>query len=173
MKTFLGTLDWYGQASPYQPEMRYQCLQDRIVVEFRFNKSVRFDESLAHGQFVEGLWESDVAEFFVSGGGQDYQEVNISPTGAWWSAQFSNYRERSRVSEFDVSIQSKVGSGLWEVRFETALSNLFPWRDCAPQARRISPTAILFDTKPHYFAWNHNSGGEPDFHRADLFKALL
>jgi len=46
------------------------------------------------GEFVEGLWESDVAELFLRDSQGRYQEFNVSADGAWWSMTFSAYRER-------------------------------------------------------------------------------
>jgi hypothetical protein len=47
------------------------------------------------GDFIEGLWERDVAEFFLINARGEYQEFNLSPDGAWWSMLFTSYRERS------------------------------------------------------------------------------
>ncbi len=45
--------------------------------------------------FVEGLWEHDVAEFFLLDRRRGtYQEYNLSPGGAWWAAAFSAPRVR-------------------------------------------------------------------------------
>ena len=45
-------------------------------------------------EFFEGLWESDVVEAFISTGEKSYIEINLSTTGAWWAAAFSDYRKR-------------------------------------------------------------------------------
>ena len=79
------TKDWFGNPSPYRPEMNYEISGDRFKFSYRCRKTPRCDHSLETGQFVEGLWEQDVAEFFVAAGGTECQEINISPTGAWWS----------------------------------------------------------------------------------------
>lgn len=167
---YLETTDWYGAASPYRPEMSVEIQGESLIYLFRCRKAPFCDESLALGSFVEGLWEQDVAEFFVAGPGSSYQEVNISPTGAWWSCLFSNYRERLEVCRFEPKIEVSRDSESWSVRFEVALSALNPWVGIEPDARRFSACSILHDPEPSYFAWNHQGGGEPDFHRADLLQ---
>lgn len=172
MNDYLESEDWFGQSSPYKPRMRYRIEGQVFHFEFRADKSPVCDFALKRGEFVAGLWEQDVAEFFVSAGGAQYQEINISPTGAWWSALFSGYRQEERELRFSPLIQSHVTAEAWQVEFQVELSSLLPWQDLEPSQCLISPTCILYDPEPSYFAWNHNSGGEPDFHQASLFRSL-
>jgi len=46
-------------------------------------------------EFFEGLWEYDVVEAFISTGEKSYIEINLSTTGAFWLAEFSDHRERT------------------------------------------------------------------------------
>ena len=71
----------------------------------------------ARGDFVEGLWEYDVAELFVRDARGAYQEFNVSPTGAWWSMTHTEYRVRSNDSRPArcLSVTTKVFDGQWEV----------------------------------------------------------
>lgn len=43
-------------------------------------------------EFFEGLWQYDLVEAFISTGEKSYLEINLSTTGAWWAAEFSDYR---------------------------------------------------------------------------------
>ena len=166
------TADWFGSTSPYRPQMKYALDGDRFSFSYRCHKRPHCDQTLPRGRFVEGLWERDVAEFFVAGQGTTYQEINISPTGAWWSCLFSDYRQPVDEVRFEPVIEAREHSDGWGVTFNVALSDLKPWVGVEPQRRRLSVTSILYDPEPHYFAWNHQSGGEPDFHRLDLFRPI-
>lgn len=165
---FIGSKDWFGEISPYAPEMAVEIEGDVLHFAYRCRKAPNCDKNLVLGEFVEGLWERDVAEFFVAGRGTSYQEVNISPTGAWWSCLFSDYRERAEVVRFEPEIQVSGEANSWSVDFKVRLEDLRPWRGLKNTERLFSVCSILHDPEPRYFAWNHSGGGEPDFHRRDL-----
>jgi hypothetical protein len=142
-------------------------------LQFRYhvNKEPCCDFDLAAGTFRKGLWERDVAEFFVGAVGSPvYQEVNISPTGAWWSALFSEYRVLEREIKFKPLIETARKKGEWSLLFRAGVENFVPWQGTDETKRTVSATSILYHPEPNYFAWNHTLGGEPDFHRADLLK---
>lgn len=174
MSEFHESPDWFGVPSPWKPEIALRIEDERLHYSFRAEKTPVCDEGLELGRFVEGLWEKDVAELFLSGPGDAYQEINISPTGAWWSALFSGYRERSQTVEFPVEIEVERDDKLWQVSFSTAVENLNPWSGLEWSEYRASPAAILHGSEPSFFAWNWNPNkdGEPDFHRKDLLKPL-
>lgn len=51
--------------------------------------------SIKVGDFIEGLWESDVYELFLRDEkSMRYREFNLSLTGAWWTASFFAPRKR-------------------------------------------------------------------------------
>ena len=164
--------DWFGVASVHEPKMSLEIKGDKLFFEFRAEKKPTYDRAHRQGDFFYGLWEQDVAEFFVAGAGARYQEINISPSGAWWSGLFSDYRVLESNQQFDCSIESKISSHSWEISFEAELRHFQPWRELPSSERRISVASILYDPDPQYFAWNHGGGGEPDFHRQDLFKVI-
>lgn len=170
--TFRESVDWYGRPSVYQPQTAMNLTEDKLIFQFRCRKAPLYDENLKPGDFVEGLWEKDVAEFFVAGPGPGYQEINVSPGGSWWSCLFADYRERVQVVRFQPRIECCREENGWAVTFEAELNDLIPWRGLSAGERRISPTAILYDPEPHYFAWNHTGGGEPDFHLRHLLKPI-
>ena len=169
---FQTTPDWFGKVSPFRPEMSLECSDTQLHFRFRVQKAPFCDQSLGLGDFVEGLWQKDVAELFLAGRGSHYQEINVSPTGAWWSASFSDYRVLQQEVRFQPRIEVKMEQTSWQVDFSAPLEGILPFRDLEPREFRFSPTAILYSPEPHYFAWNHKGGGEPDFHRADLLGAL-
>lgn len=169
---FRGTADWFGKESPLRPEMSLELSATQLCYRFRVQKAATCDLRHEPGDFVEGLWQKDVAELFVAGLGTDYQEVNISPTGAWWSAYFSDYRKLVREVFFEPRITVEASEGHWAVNFEAPLEAFVPLEGLSLEDYRFSATAILYTPEAQYFAWNHSGGGEPDFHRSELFQAL-
>lgn len=166
--SFTSTADWFGADHAFRPEMALTVTDERLEFRFRVDKPAHCADH-ARGEFVEGLWQMDVAELFCAGAGPEYQEINIAPSGAWWSALFSSYRQLDREVRFEPVITNRVEGDLWSVGFSCATDAIVPWRDLDPACRRTSVCAILYTPEPHYYAWNHQSGGEPDFHREDLF----
>lgn len=161
--------DWYGQKSDWQPRMGLWVTDG--ILEYRFTaKKTPLCELLPKGTFVEGLWEKDVAELFVAEPSGCYQEINLSPTGAWWSATFSGYRERENEVRPSVEIETRIGDGEWTVGLRMSISELSVGAEA--DVLLYSPTAILYGPEPFYFAPHHEGEGEPDFHRAELFKPL-
>ena len=136
--------------------------------------SCNFDDTLPSGSFVEGLWERDVAEFFIAGCGEDYQEFNIAPSGAWWSAHFSSYRQLiSPIQCSSVAVRSAAGPANWEIDFSVALSEIIPLRETSIGSARLNPTAIAFSQPREYLCLGHQSGSQPDFHLASNFLPVV
>jgi hypothetical protein len=125
------------------------------------------DESLAHGDFVEGLWNWDVAELFLSTGGESYREYNISPRGAWWCAQFDRYRCQCEVQSTHELPQlfTSIETGSWEAvlgipRRELAL-------DAPEHELAIHVAAITHRPESRFISSQPVAGVEPDFHRRE------
>lgn len=122
---------------------------------------------------MEGLWNHDVAEIFLAGPGPRYQEWNFSPSGAWWSAVFSDYRQLEQPCPGVVpDLEAVSGPGFWEVRCRLPLVSLLPWNDAPRSQWRLHVACILYPQDPEYLCSGHTSGGTPDFHRASHFRAL-
>lgn len=70
-------------------------------VSYEFKKSLNHDEGLSLCQFQPELWRKDVLELFISSDLSEtaYQELNFSPTGAYWQARFTDYRDKIIESE--------------------------------------------------------------------------
>lgn len=165
--------DWYGKNSPYEPRMGVELEGDFLIFSFAANKKPLFQEHHESGDFVEGLWERDVAEFFVgTANGDVYQEINVSPSGAWWSALFSDYRVREQEVRMEVEVDAELEAEKWAVRFRVPIGELVPWRDVQPGHRTFTPTAVLYDPKPHYFCWAEGQSVEPDFHLKHLRRPI-
>ena len=172
MAKMIKTNDWFGNSSPFGPRAEIRLTERCLVFAFSADKAPQCDRSLSLGEFKEGLWEQDVAEFFVSSGGKSYQEVNISPTGAYWSALFSDYRVREQEIELSPTIEAEVGPDSWSVVFKVEWEKLVPWRDEPRDKWRLTPTAILHNPEPAFFCWAEPQSSEPDFHAEHLRRLL-
>lgn len=182
--------DWYARPlpnwgeGPIQAAYRFGLFNNVLSFEFRCSKPAHCQMGLPVGQFQAGLWQMDVAEFFV-GTAQDtvYQEFNLSPAGAWWSAVFSDYRKDPQEidpSEISVTVlDSPYGPRGWQARLDVNLNRLAPvsrfgklGQDSVDWTQvRLGVTAILTSEEPNATPIYLSSGplveAEPDFHRSD------
>ena len=123
----------------------------------------------ARSEFVEGLWEEDLVEFFLkSDSSTRYQEFNLAPDGRWWSAVFSGYRQRSGichmkgVQTFSQPLGKETRWGISVPRAALAVDIEFSAHS------RMNVTAIRQKPSPEYLIWSPCDGPEPDFHRLDM-----
>lgn len=161
--------DWYGVEGDRPSGFRFYCWNNTLTFDFQGQFQPTADFSLKAGQFQEGLWEQDVAEFFVGDTGEAYQEFNLGPQGAWWTCGFSGYRQRQPQAQLlggQTCGRWEPGHPLpWQVRLEVALSDLL----CQDLSlARIAVCSIRHDPEPRYFCSGPQVPAQPDFHRADL-----
>lgn len=124
-------------------------------------------------KFIEGLWEDDVLEAFISTTNNQYLEINLSPNGNWWACYFDDYRKRSnqilntknsptvRLIKFDsIQLEEEL---FFRGRFFTNLK--IP-------GSKFNITAITYsEDKPKYFSLNSMKAlNQVDFHLALLRK---
>jgi hypothetical protein len=125
----------------------------------------------SHGEFVEGLWNEDVAELFIKGEGGAYQELNLAPSGAWWSMTLSEYRSRVPVPQrpHPRHISTAISDARWEVVAafdrDTLDVPLLP-------SSRIHVSGMWYRPEPCYLSSNPPSGRAPDYHHDDCFEAV-
>ena len=161
-------------------------------IEFLFavdDKSVFFISRLNYGhgcvlssrpapeshEFVEGLWNYDLAEFFLCSDTTDhYQEFNLSPNGDWWSALFSSYRKRCEgvdcrmkgVETFSRVTGDKttgfVYFGISIPRSELKVDIAFS------ESSRLNVTAIVKTPSQEFLSYNAMPGAEADFHKLNM-----
>jgi hypothetical protein len=144
---------------------------ERLWFVCRVPGGATFDARHALGAFVEGLWEHDVAEFFLMDAQGRYQEFNMSPSGAWWSCGFSSYRTRieQNVAPREVLIESAIEPGAWDVVFSLPLRELLiPLEDVVG----IHVSAISRTPLTRYLSSSPVAGEEPNFHRRECFGAV-
>ena len=124
-----------------------------------------------HGEFVEGLWEEDVAELFIKGADGRYQEFNVGPSGAWWSVTFSTYRTRSASSlrPHLLSVTTDMRTDRWEVVAAFARSAL----DVElASTSSLHVSGMWYRPDPCFLSSSPASGVAPDYHHEACFEPV-
>lgn len=164
--------DWWGQ--PVEPAPRFTLIEDPgylWLVAFH-EHTPRLHPGAGCGEFLEGLWEFDVAECFIAGP-EGYLEFNLSPTGAWWCARFSAPRVRDEAMPRPRAI-TRVGSrkatGGWLAALGIPLEAL---RREAGWDDHIHINVTFIVGEPQRFLTVADLGeGQPDFHRPEAFAGI-
>lgn len=171
-------IDWQG--NPLEVDFRFILQLESNLLSFgaKFPKEcVSLGEQ---GQFLEGLWEESVVELFIyQAQSTRYVEFNLSPTGAFWCAEFSDYRVRK--SELKLRSNVEVSS---EGNFNTAVFQV-DIQDLFRGEVELTQTAILSLNKANSskklfltrkFARNLSAQevlkSAPDFHKRELAEVL-
>jgi hypothetical protein len=124
---------------------------------------------------TDELWKHTCFEAFIApaGGGDEYRELNFSPSTEWAAYAFASYRKgMSRVAlatapRIEVS---EAGSQL-AVRARIGTEGLLPESWCAPGVKlRIALAAVIEDESGNvsYWALRH-APDKPDFHHSAGF----
>jgi hypothetical protein len=167
-------LDWFGNPPRYPAHFTLSLRGNFLHYQFWTAKAPDCDRSYRSGDFVEGLWERDVAELFLMGPQGNYHEFNLSPSGAWWCASFSGYRQRIAARPCpSVQVSSSSEGPSWTASLLVDLRDIPCLEGAGLQRAQISVTAILDPAQPEYLCSGHQSGGQPDFHRASTFLPVL
>src|SRR3989344_4677261 len=117
---------------------------------------------------TDGLWQTTCCEAFVKPAGRsDYLEFNLSPSTAWASYWFDDYRagmrEADAVPDFD-----RVG-GIIQALFDFSGQ---PALDDADWQVGLSVVVEEKTGTKSYWALGH-APGKPDFHHPDCFALTL
>lgn len=157
--------DWFGEPARHRAAFRLWLASERLHFYFQAGKAPECDLTLQPGDFVEGLWHKDVAELFLMGPDGRYQELNLSPRGAWWCAVFSGYRQREKAwAPPGVEVAGGRDDGRWWAELSIPLSDLEVLPPGGLSQARLNVAAILGPERPEYLSFGHHQGGEPDFH---------
>lgn len=123
------------------------------------------------GEYVEGLWNRDVAELFIKSPEGRYQEFNVAPSGAWWAMTLSEYRKRDAGAKRPhlTHISCTLGEGSWEVvaAFERRSLDV----DIAPSAS-IHVSGMWYHPEPTFLSSHPPHGVEPDYHHTGCFQPI-
>jgi hypothetical protein len=119
---------------------------------------------------ADGLWRHTCFEAFIAGGGGEYWEYNLSPSGAWAAYHFSGYREGMAPLLKGAAPQISVESTAESLTLRARIDLGWLARAAGGSALKLGLAAVIGD-QAHalsYWALAHPSE-EPDFHHADSF----
>lgn len=125
--------------------------------------------------YHEGLWEYDVAEWFIADleTGR-YIELNLSPTGAWWMMVFNALRQRAEQHMPDISLittGAKVEDASWSAYLKIPVSLIKAVLGSVALKHNV---CFILGKKPReYLSWTRLSAKQPDFHRPADFLFTL
>lgn len=164
--------DWFG--NPAQAHIAYSLSVDERALTFEATcaKSPWHDPTDSIGDFKEGLWQKEVAEFFLlEDGSERYQEFNLAPSGAWWTGVFSSYREECKPQPQPpkVTCTSDIRYDSWRASMtiqREALAIDFNFN----QDSRANVCFIIGDeTNRQFLTVGDLGSGKPDFHKTEYF----
>lgn len=160
------------QRQPFAPLPLWnrQTNQTKFIFEFASNQTIFLGlyflgkPNLApypSKSFAEGLWNYDLVEAFLALDNKRYLELNLSINGAWWSAQFNDYRDRDNsippIKLNELVTYSKENSNLVLASFN--YQNLV-------LNGQFNISAIV--AKQHYSLNPALANSKPDFHIREL-----
>jgi len=163
------TNDWYGNQLDYDWSFCFAKDPAKLFFLAQSNCPVALKPAAQPGQFVKGLWEYTVAEFFLFDSQNNrYQEFNVSPNGSWWSCCFSSCRaelqEASSLKD-SVKVFTESTKQYWLAGLAIPIGGLFlPW---SPNLR-VQTCGVIKSDQDLYLANNNAPSLEADFHRLDL-----
>ncbi len=168
--------DWYGQDSAHDCRFALNPVDRGLRLILEVHKSAYLPQRHQAGDFVEGLWTQDVAELFVATGSSSYREFNFSPTGAWWAAQFRDYRDLERsLPDVRPEISTSLTLDSWRVDVLLPTKSLGTELEEDPCSLRVKVCSILYTSPsvpPTYLCSTSPTQGPPDFHRLEDFREL-
>ncbi len=165
LESFPLTYGWNlkGQLAPqayFAVSKKHLCFGLKVFTPANYNKE------LTIGQFQEGLWNQDVAELFIVDNNQrSYQEINLAPSGAYWSNYFTDYRKPATEKYFDLrpnDFFQEVTEDSWSVGMALDLSKISV--KIHPGNIRLNITAITDSPDASYYSLGKTKSVKPDFH---------
>ena len=165
--------DWHGVAVTPALRCALRIVGSNLVFRSSRGASPSCSRNQTLGQFIEGLWEEDVSEFFLCEQGTTrYLEVNLAPTGAWWWCLFDEYRKRTNPQPpppATVSATSIISANVWESSLSIPLSVL-PFPIPPDRAPRINITGVITKPERHFLSYTKLQNDKPDFHLTKQFR---
>ena len=161
--------DWFGEAFAHVTEYKIAADEQFLLFYFQSNKKAVFNPEYNTRKITKNLWKYDVAElFFLNTKTGRYQEFNFAPTGAYWSAVFSDYRKmETEVPFHPVSICTNKQENYWEIEIKFSLQDIGIGKITDPEVQ-LNICSILYDPKPTFLSQGKVLGN-PDFHNDQAF----
>lgn len=164
--------DWSGV--PLASPLSYSLSLFENTLNLSGAISTQLKPQAAQG-FRDKLWESDVVEVFLGHTSQEqYLELNLAPSGAWWAQSFESYRkpssEKVGFERLQPRIESRLEQNSWEFSFSIDLPSL-----PKPEELSCNVTAIFGTEERQYLSavTPPKDITQPDFHLSSLRRAPL
>ena len=146
------------------------------VFRVRVNKkALLHPTTMSSNTYYEGLWEYDVAEWFIADPATGkYIELNLAPTGAWWMMVFNSLRQRAEQFMPDlkrISAGSILEDDSWSAFLEIPVAVL--QEVLGSVALKHNVCFILGHNPREYLSWTRLDSKHPDFHRPADFLFTL
>jgi hypothetical protein len=160
--------DWYDKE--IRPAISFFLSIDSTHIELGFSRQAPalLHPSARTEEFVEGLWNYDVIELFLSTGEESYLELNLSPQCAWWAMHFSSHRVRDnsdpRVRLVEQGHSLKAESTNYRAVFNCNRKFKLEGNVCG---------IIGIGPRQHFSLHQAESNAELDFHSPKLRQTLL
>lgn len=166
--------DWHGRRLASPP--RFALIEDPSHLWLVAARDQPFEAhpEAGAGAFQAELWRHDVAELFVAqSAGPRYLEFNLAPTGAWWMASFEGPRQPGPTPPRPEVVTHGAAPGqlAWQAALGIPLAWLRSTIGWGP-ASRLNVTLILESPQQRFLSACDLGGGEPDFHRPQLFPTV-
>ncbi len=125
--------------------------------------------------YHEGLWEYDVAEWFIADPATGkYIELNLAPTGAWWMMVFNALRQRAERLMPDINeitTEAVLENNAWSASLEIPVTVIE--QVLGSVAMKHNVCFILGQNPRQYLSWTRLDSKHPDFHRPANFLFTL
>lgn len=166
--------DWYGEAVLPPVQFSFQLGARDLSFHARRRHPASCHPDARQGRFQAGLWQYDVAEFFLlDPGSGHYLEVNLAPNGAYWCCEFS--APRRQVGECR-DCEARARGSCHDAGWEASLTMPRGWLEARfhlGTTSRLNATFILDSPTPRYLSAAPLPGAQPDFHQPDAFPPVL
>ena len=161
--------DWYSNPPKHKATFKIAYNDEFLLFHFKAFKKPTYDPTKQLGEFHKGLWEQDIAEIFLkSPDSPTYQEFNFSPTGAYWSALFTDYRQLAKeVPLHPESICSTIEDNAWAIEFKIPLKHCL-LQNLEDTEVQLNVCSILYDGDTTFLSYVGGEGA-PDFHGVELY----
>lgn len=114
---------------------------------------------------ADDLWQSTCAELFIGDrAGPGYTEYNFSPSGAYASYRFSDYRQRSGIGPAPLALEMHTTDGTLKLTATVSLDEKTDW-PLGLNAVLARPAGDRSSGDRSYWALHHPCF-QPDFHDA-------
>jgi hypothetical protein len=163
-------LDWFGQTPQAKSAFVLARDPEKLIFAAKCLQKPYYDKNHCIGDFAAGLWEKDVAEIFIKeDNSTGYQEFNLSPSGAWWSGIFSDYRKEKTDTPLKtdgIRTYSEISETQWKAALEIPVNSL-SIKTNLDQSTHVNVTFIIGGENRQYLSYAEILSPEPDFHKLD------